>query len=163
MDNKEQSYKIFLQARRFEDSAGLLFKEGASDPNKYYIPACVMAAFGLELYLKSIQQFEKGTIKKTHNIKDIFDELTDESKDKIRINFKDDVLRNPPHNIKDIEKKSGVKITDDFDSVLSDISRLFVDFRYIFEQKNEAKSFMYIENLRKVITGRVSELGIDKK
>lgn len=163
MDNKELSYKIFIQARRFEDSAELLFKSGNFDPNKYYIPAWVMAAFGLELYLKSIQQFEKGKFKKTHIIKDIFDELTDESKAKIRISFKEDLLRNPPVNIKEIEKQSGVNIKDDFDSVLNDISSLFVDFRYIFEQKNEAKSLIYIENLRKVITGRVYELGIDKK
>ena len=163
MNNKELSYKIFLQARRFEDSAELLFKSGNFDPNKYYIPAWVMAAFGLELYLKSIQHFEKGTIKKTHIIKDIFKELSDESKAKIRKSFKEDVLRNPPSNIEDIEKQSGVRITDDFDSVLNDISSLFVDFRYIFEQKNKAKSFIYIENLRKVIAGRVSELGIDKE
>jgi len=163
MDNKELSYRIFLQARRFEDSAELLFKSENFDPNKHCIPAWVMAAFGLELHLKSILQFERGTIKKTHSIKDIFNELTDESKTKIRVNFKEDTLRNPPPNIKEIEKQSGAKITDDFDSVLNDISSLFVDFRYIFEQKNEAKSFMYIENLRKIITGRVSELGIDKK
>jgi HEPN domain-containing protein len=163
MNNKELSYKIFLQARRFEDSAELLFKTGNLDPNKYYIPAWVMAAFGLELHLKSIQQFENGTIKKTHIIKDIFDELTQESKIKIRTNFKADILTNPPSNIKEIEKHSGVKITDDFDSVLNDVSSLFVDFRYIFEQTNETKSFMYIENLRKAITARVSELGIDEK
>jgi hypothetical protein len=122
-----------------------------------------MAAFGLELHLKSILQIERGTIKKTHSIKDIFNELTQESKTKIRANFKDDILTNPPPNIKEIEKQSGVKITDDLDSVLNDISSLFVDFRYIFEQSNEAKSFVYIENLRKAITARVSELSIDKE
>ncbi len=56
-----------------------------------------------------------------------------------------------------------MRITSDFDSILNDVSSLFVDFRYIFEQKNEARSFMYIENLRRVITERVSELNIDKK
>lgn len=163
MDSKELSYRIYLQARRFEDSAELLFKLGNFDPNKYFIPAWVMAAFGLELHLKSILQFERGTIKKTHSIKDIFNELTQESKIKIRTNFKDDMLTNPPPNIKEIEKQSGVNITDDFDIVLKDISSLFVDFRYIFEQTNETKSFMYIENLRKAITARVSELSLDKK
>lgn len=163
MNNKELSYKIFLQGRRFEDSAELIFKSAYFDPNKYYIPAWVMAAFGLELYLKSIQQFEKGTIIKTHNIEYILNELSDESKAKIRKSFKEDVLRNPPPNIEDIEKQSGARIANDFDRVLNDISSLFVDFRYIFEQKNEEKSFMYIENLRKVIVERVSELGIDKE
>ncbi len=118
MDSKELSYRIYLQARRFEDSAELLFKLGNFDPNKYFIPAWVMAAFGLELHLKSILQFERGTIKKTHSIKDIFNELTQESKIKIRTNFKDDMLTNPPPNIKEIEKQSGVNITDDFDIVL---------------------------------------------
>lgn len=122
-----------------------------------------MAAFGLELYLKSILQFEKGTNKKTHIIKGIFSELSDDSKAKIRKSFIEDVLRNSPPNIEDIEKQGGVRITHDFDSILNDISSLFVDFRYIFNQKNEAKSFMYIENLRKVIAGRVIELGIDKQ
>lgn len=160
MKNDELSNIILLQAKRFEDSAELLFKFGISDPNKYFIPAWVMAAFSLELYLKSILQYEKGTIKKTHSIKAIFDELSEETKDKIRINFKADIIRNPPINIKELEEQSGTKISQEFDNVLSDISTLFVDFRYIFEQKNEDKSFIYIENLRSVINERVLELGI---
>lgn len=163
MKNKEISYKIFLQARRFDESAELLFKIGNIDPNKYFIPAWVNAAFGLELYLKSILQFEKGSIKRTHSIKDIFNELTEESKNKIRTDFKKDIIKNPPQNIKEIEKHSGIKVKNDFESVINDISSLFVNFRYIFEEKNEAKSFIYIENLRKTITDRVSELNIDKK
>jgi HEPN domain-containing protein len=163
MENDKLSNTIFLQAKRFEDSAELLFKFGISDPNKYYIPAWVMAAFSLELYLKSILQYEKGTIKKTHSIKGLFNELTEETKSKIRINFRADIIRNPPTNIKELEKQSRIKISNDFDNVLSDISSLFVDFRYIFEQKNEVKSFIYIENLRNVITERVFELGIDAK
>jgi len=160
MKNDELSNTIFLQAKRFEDSAELLFKVGVSDPNKYFIPAWVMAAFSLELYLKSILQYEKGTIKKTHSIKAIFNELNEDTKDKIRVNFKADIIRNPPINIKELEEQSGIKISNDFDNVLSDVSSLFVDFRYIFEQKNEANSFIYIENLRRVITERVLELGI---
>jgi len=138
MKNDELSNTIFLQAKRFEDSAELLFKVGVSDPNKYFIPAWVMAAFSLELYLKSILQYEKGTIKKTHSIKAIFNELNEDTKDKIRVNFKADIIRNPPINIKELEEQSGIKISNDFDNVLSDVSSLFVDFRYIFEQKNEA-------------------------
>ena len=162
MKNDVQSNTIFLQAKRFEDSAELLFKFGISDPNKYLIPAWVMAAFSLELYLKSILQYEKGTIKKTHSIKALFNELNEDTKDKIKINFKADIIKNPPRNIKELEEQSGIKISNDFDNVLSDISSLFIDFRYIFEQKNETKSFVYIENLRNIITERVFELGIGK-
>lgn len=163
MKDKEISYRIYLQARRFEDSAELLFKVGQTDPNKYYIPAWVNAAFGLELYLKSILQFEKGTIKKVHSIKDLFKELTEESRNKIQQNFIEDIIKNPPQNLKEIEKQSGVKIRSDFESVIQDISSLFVDFRYIFEPKNEEKSFFFIENLRQAITQRVAELGINTK
>ncbi|WP_426485836.1 HEPN domain-containing protein [Flavobacterium sp. 2] len=162
MKNDKLSNTIFLQAKRFEDSAELLFKFGISDPNKYFIPAWVMASFSLELYLKSILQYEKGTIKKTHSIETIFNELTEDTKDKIRRNFKADIIKNPPRNIKELEEQSGIKISNDFDNILSDISSLFVDFRYIFEQKNETKSFIYIENLRSAITERVLELGIGR-
>lgn len=163
MNNKELSYTISLQATRFEDSAGLLFKVGSFDPNKYYIPAWVLAAFSLELHLKSILQFESGTIKKTHRIKDIFDELSKESKKRIRANFENEMLTHPSPNAKQVEKASGTKIEEDFDSVLDDISSLFVDFRYIFEPKKEARSFMFIDNLRRSITDRVRDLGINSK
>lgn len=76
---------------------------------------------------------------------------------------KTDIILNPPLNLKEIELQSEIKITNDFDENLNDVSSLFVDFRYIFEFENKEKSFMYIDNLRRVITARVSELNIDKK
>lgn len=84
MNDEKLCYSIYLQAKRFEDSAELLFKEGNSNPDKFYIPAWSLAAFSLELYLKSIQQHEKGKFIRTHVIKDIFHELNEESKNKIK-------------------------------------------------------------------------------
>ncbi|MDP2686401.1 MAG: HEPN domain-containing protein [Aequorivita sp.] len=163
MNTNEVSYEIHLQAKRFEDSAELLFKTGINNPKSYFIPAWVLAAFSLELHLKSILQFEKGEIIRTHSIKDIFKNLSNESQMIIKENFKIDIILNPPLNLKEIELHSGIKIPNDFDENLNEISSLFVDFRYIFEFENKEKSFMYIDNLRRVITARVSELNIDKK
>ena len=162
MNDEKLCYSIYLQAKRFEDSAELLFKEGNSNPDKFYIPAWSLAAFSLELYLKSIQQHEKGKFLRTHVIKDIFHELNEESKNKIKTNFKFDLLQIPDLNVNKLELISGVKITENFDEVLNDISNLFVEFRYIFDDQNKPKSFVYIESLRKAITDRVSELEIDK-
>lgn len=167
----EQSYKIYLQALRFEDSAALLFKYGSNEPNKYFIPAWVNAVFSLELYLKSILQYEKGTIKVkkrgkesfTHSIEGIFHELSDESKVKIEHSFLQDVFQNPPQGLQEIEKHSGSKISNDFALVIKDLSKLFVDFRYIFEQKSETKSFIFIDNIRRAIKNRVTEVGIDQE
>lgn len=162
MNTNDISYKINIQAKRFEDSAELLFKIGINNPQSYFIPAWVLATFSLELHLKSILQFEKGEIIRTHSIKDIFKNLSNESQIIIRENFKNDIKLNPPSNIKDLNSLGGVKISDDFDKIISDISTLFVDFRYIFELENKENSFIFIDNLRRVITDRVSQLNIDK-
>lgn len=154
-------YKIFLQARRFEDSAEILFKQTDNIVKRTFIPALVLASFSLELYLKAIQQFEKKTIKKSHSLKEIFNELNKESKEKIIDNFNKDLIFDNSINKLELEKISGVKISNDFDAVLEDASSLFVDFRYIFERNKGEKSFYYIENLRKVVLNRVIELGID--
>lgn len=162
MNTNDISYKINIQAKRFEDSAELLFKIGINNPQLYFIPAWVLATFSLELHLKSILQFEKGEIIRTHNIKDIFKNLSNESQLIIRENFKNDIKLNPPSNIKDLNSVGGVKISDDFDKIIRDISTLFVDFRYIFELENKENSFIFIDNLRRVIKDRVSQLNIDK-
>lgn len=87
--------------------------------------------------------------------------LKDESKNKIRSHFESNFV--PNQRVRDIEKEIGKTINSDFDSVLSDISNLFVEFRCIFDGMARGNLTSIIENLRTAIKSRVTELEIDKK
>ncbi len=145
--------EILNQAKRFEDSAAILFSHSEFDANKYYIPACVLAALSIELSFKAIGLNDNGNFSKTHKIDTLFRNLKPETQKDLLKMFNEKIVaydQRERNQKKTIENLSGILIESDIESIFKDLSTLFVDFRYIFEQQAQ-KSFFYIEPIRMAI------------
>lgn len=145
--------KIITQAKKLEDSAALLFNKGINDPKKYFISGWILAALSIELYLKAIALKENGGYKKVHNISVLFGELKPETKATLENFLKIEIEKYDlefQHRKNLIENITQFTISNNVYDILNDLSTLFVDFRYIF-QEQQPRSFYYIEPIRIVL------------
>lgn len=116
-----------------------------------FLPAIVMIAFALELYLKCLIAIEtEATPPSGHNLRRLFNKLTSKTQDKIRhyfdnpteqgeINWREK-MKNPPPHI----PKEAFPSPYDFDSILDVSADAFVQLRYVFERKKAGWNAHYI-------------------
>jgi len=133
----EEYEKIYYEANSFLQAANMLH----SEENKLYgwfnpvlYPTIVNLSFSCELFLKCLLTKDNRCIR-THSLKDLFDNLDDEKKKKIKKLIKE----------------------DKFNEILKEQSNYFEKFRYIYENGKEISSvnlsflFVFANSLKAVI------------
>jgi len=105
-------------------------------------PFFVNAAFACELYLKAIMIFESENdeFSKGHDLKDLFERISDDAKLRIRTNY--DGLYMKTHKVA-------------FDKLLGDTYSPFVTWRYTFESPAEGNShelWILMKSLREYVS-----------
>lgn len=133
----EEYKKIYYEANAFLQAANMLY----SEENKLYgwfnpvlYPTIVNISFSCELFFKCLLA-KDNKIKRTHNLKGLFDKLDDEKRKRI----------------KELVNE------DKFDEILEEQSNYFEKFRYIYENGKEISSvnlsflFVLANSLKAVI------------
>jgi hypothetical protein len=121
---------ILKSADAFYQTGQLVLQFLASQKEQFHLGLVygVNASFAIELYLKCLLAVEGSKIPATHNLKDLFDRVSPESRDKIR--KRHDELEKENSVLSEFRKKG---IQTDLDSLLQHAQNVFVQFRYIFE------------------------------
>ena len=89
----------------------------------------VNAAFAVELYLKCLLSVEGGQIPETHNLKQLFNQVSRESRGKITKRHNKLAADHPV--LSEFRQNLGIKT--DLNSLLEDGQNIFTQFRYFFE------------------------------
>ncbi|GAA6173217.1 hypothetical protein NBRC116592_28870 [Colwellia sp. KU-HH00111] len=159
-EEHSEEFLILLSAERFWQSGIIVNMEFNKTMNGQLFPAqAMLGILAIELYLKVISQIESGNFKRTHDLKPLFKNLTEESQKSIKSNYELKVREDVglKQTAKAIEKASGAKVKLDFFTQLNEMRHGFVEFRYQFE--GNAKGIMAINHLRNALKNRIDELG----
>lgn len=89
----------------------------------------VNGAFAVELYLKCLLQIECGQIPETHNLKELYYQLSRESRAKLKRSHDKDMQDNPML----AGFRQSLRIRTDLHSLLEDGQDIFIQFRYLFD------------------------------
>ena len=125
---------IFSSADAFKRASRLALEgveraEGAGEKFHLGIVYGVNGAFAVELYLKCLLAVECGQIPATHNLKDLFYQLSRESQRKLKRDHDKRIQDNSM--LVGFRQRLGIKT--DLDSLLEDGQDVFKQFRYMFE------------------------------
>lgn len=165
---------IITQARKFEE-ASLLLEQKTIEMNKlqnsthpvsiqrqstdaYIEPSLALFGFSLELYLKAIFLHENGKPTSGHEIPDLFEKLTSESKTSIKDFFENSKQQYIIDNYGFFGENNYSQIS--FEESLEQLSDLFVKMRYIYEYPNMEKNLSLRDPVRKAIINRINQLQI---
>lgn len=126
------------------------------------IPIQVNAALTLELYLKIICKYENGEFKNIHKLDLLFDKLSCGTKNIIKSDFQK-LLNN--RNMSDIDKleyemkKSDPShsIARNFDSLLKEWGRVFVEARYWYELKGKKLNMILFPEIDDVLRSYIEK------
>lgn len=117
MENSDRFWNIVDNANSFSARSN-------SDKVEFGWARQVNLAFGVELYLKAIMEFEKQEIKKGHNLKTLFNFLDNKTRDVIYNNWRTFAGTNIPNS---------KKIRDWFNDNIFACCNTFGKFRYVNE------------------------------
>lgn len=150
---------ILKSADAFEEASVLALKHATQDQNQTFYLALVYvvnASFAVELYLKCLLAVESGQIPETHNLKDLFNQVSRESRAKIK---KRHNKLAPDHSVlSGFRERLGIKI--DLDSLLEDGQDVFKHFRYLFEGvRSRTKPIGFgLELFGRIVRNRILDL-----
>jgi|SRR5262245_5853139 len=150
---------ILKSADAFQEASILALKRATEDKDQTFFLASVYvvnAAFAVELYLKCLLAVESGQIPETHNLKELFNQVSRESRDKIRKRHKE--LASNHAVLSGARERVGIKT--DLDSLLEDSQDLFTHFRYLFEGvRNRTKPIGFALDLfGQIVRNRILDL-----
>jgi HEPN domain-containing protein len=122
--------KIINTANSFLLAAERALEKRPLGPKQFQmllVPAVVSYAFAVELYFKAIITLENGNDRKGHDLSKLFGGISAKSQTTL--------IAGVQHNCTDFKQKLG------------DISNVFVDWRYIFEQESAHLDFQFLKKL----------------
>ena len=122
MDKLFECREMFLQAQGFSKCAEIAMEEGIECST----PAIVNYAFACEVYLKSLLYFSDISFKKKHELKELFDMLSEK--------YKESIMR---------LTLAECGSWDDYS--LDNISNAFIEWRYPYETIEKKRACMRIE------------------
>lgn len=137
---------IFYQGRQ---------QDGDSD---FITPYVVNAAFSLELYLKLLRHSETNAWPRGHMLKNLYQQLTQPSKDNISSYVVNLVSGSQPHNqiALAITQQENLPFSWDVESLIEHSSNAFVSWRYAFE--SHPGWFAGYNEIRNAIVNRIDQL-----
>ena len=113
--------------------------EQAGDHCAIYISAALLRAFSIELALKSLRYAERSEWETGHCLQTLFDKQTTQSQNEIENVANNDLAR-------------------PFKDVLSEISNVFVDWRYVHEKFGEGASLEFDTDEMKVVAHAIIQV-----
>jgi len=152
--------KFILRSADAFEQAGLLALEraAAQEELKFHLALVygVNCAFAVELYLKCLLAVEDSQIPDTHNLKTLFNQLSRESRGKIR--KRHDGLAKDHPVLSGFRQSLGIKT--DLNSLLEHGQDVFIQFRYMFEgipDRIEPVGFA-LEMFGRIVRNRILDL-----
>lgn len=115
----------FSSLSEFNNSDSLISKEPV-----HYAPIAATGSFALELYFKSIRQSEQGNFESGYELVVLFSLLSETAQHKIKNLYPEKWDDNP------IIRKCFSDDELEFNKVLSNANKSFVDFRYFFQDNH---------------------------
>ena len=129
--------KIFEQGDCFFRTLAIL--RNAVDPDDVQLgvtigePAIVIGALTIELFFKCLACIETGEAPWGHNLKELYDALSPETRARIQRDWDTDILVHRKNEWDEIEKGLGRQIARDLPSALAAASKTFERIRYSYE------------------------------
>jgi hypothetical protein len=116
-------------------------------------PVMVMGALTIELFFKCLVCIETGAVPHTHNLKDLFDKLSEQTRKRIQRTWDDDICVHRAKGWDQIETALGQKVVRDLPGALSVASNSFELIRYSYKG-NTAELQYFLQDLPQLL-GRV--------
>jgi HEPN domain-containing protein len=96
-------------------------------------PVMVTGALTIELFLKCLVCIETGEVPKSHNLRGLFDKLSDTTRVRIQCSWDNDILMHRGAEWDHIEARTGQKIARELPAALTAASKAFERIRYSYE------------------------------
>ena len=122
------------------------------------LASSVNAGLSLEFYAKCLCQLFTGDYPHTHCLNKILVKLPPEVQRELRADFDQGVTDEERERVQLIEAQRGAEIHIDFDSVVANWSRIFVDGRYWFEYNDASRpllNWFFFETLVRVMSDAI--------
>jgi hypothetical protein len=116
-------------------------------------PVMVLGALTIELFLKCLICIETGGAPRTHDLRELFDLLSDSTRTRIQHSWDNGIAAHRAAEWDDIENRTGVKIARDLPTALSVGGDSFRRIRYSYEGNNQDLQY-YLQDLPTLL-GRV--------
>jgi hypothetical protein len=121
-------------AQAFEAVARMVQQQGlALESHSVLMASSVNAGLALEFYAKCLSQLTVGHYPRTHSLQAVLRNLPTLMQSDLSKAFNDSVTDEKRGQIRQVETHSGTTIDVDFDSIVDNWSRVFVEGRYWFE------------------------------
>jgi hypothetical protein len=149
---------VYRHAAGFLLADVLLRQQVEADPDLAEIvkfAGMVDNTFASELFLKSLLLLDGKGEARGHNLKELYDQLSEEMKNKMRAEWAK-MLSETPGQLEQLEKRFGVTIPRDLETSLSECGDAFVLLRYIYEKPSGAT--FYITQLPLVLKNVVDQI-----
>ena len=145
---------IFQTAELFSKTVGLL-DQAISHGEFLVVPLIVNSAFTVELYLKCLITIENGGYGREHNLYNLFNLLSNDSKKFITAKYNELTSADPI--VMAMKQHFNGVIKFDIVSVLKDIADAFIAYRYHFEN-SQKDGFANSWNIRTAVKKRILDL-----
>jgi hypothetical protein len=141
----------------------LIYHAAAEGPNpdmEYVNPYIMNGSFALELRFKYLHALEtKQTMQHGHELKGMFDSLTDDSKIALSAFFTDETSNNPTcKQISRMLNEHQLQFRWDLAFLLARCNLAFERWRYIYEQKGDIAWFCGYSQIKSAIDTRIHQI-----
>jgi len=149
-------------AHAFEAVARAIQQQGFGlESHSLLMASTVNAGLALEFYAKCLSQLSVGHYPRSHSLQKILGALPSPIQSDLRKTFNASVTNEIGEEIRQIKIQTGTIIDTDFDSVIGNWSRVFVDGRYWFESlENSLKSplhWFFFDQLVRVLSDTITK------
>ena len=129
------------------------------DSHYVLLASSVNAGLSLEFYAKCLCQLFTGGYPHTHCLSKILAELPPEVREELRAHFDQGVTAEEMERVQLIKAQSGAEIRIDYDSVVANWSRIFIDGRYWFEGNDVSRpplNWFFFDTLVRVMSDAIT-------
>lgn len=129
------------------------------DSHSLLLVSSVNAGLSLEFFAKCLCHLYTGSYPKTHVLSSILASLPPQVQEKLRADFEHGVTDEERVQVQTVQAQSGAEIHIDYDSVVANWSRVFVDGRYWFEHSDTSRTplhWFFFELLVRVMSDAIA-------
>jgi hypothetical protein len=125
-------------------------------------PVMVVGAFTIELFFKCLVCIETGKVPHSHNLRELFDQLSESTRARIQRTWDNDIAVHRKAEWDRVEAAIGIKAARDLPGALSAASKSFERIRYSYEG-NTADVQYFLQDLPQLLRRVIVEIKPDWK